>query len=623
MRTIHGLTSQPAPLTTDELPLWSGSTTKKVTVADIVAAADPKPHTHDLSDITDAGSAAAASTSDFDTAGAAAAVYSALGTHAAMSTSAHGGIVASTDARLTDSRQCNNSFDTASTARTNLGLGSAALSASGDFDAAGAASAVNSSLTTHGNLTTSAHGGVVASTDARLTDSRKCDNTFVAAATARTNLGLGTAALSASGDFDAAGAASAVSSSLSTHAALTTTAHGGIVASSDARLTDARTPTSHASTHQNSGSDEIATATAAANAIPKAGSGSTLAIGWFPTGATVSTLCIGNDSRLSDSRQCNNSFDSASTARTNLGLGTAALSATGDFDAAGAASAVNSSLTTHGNLTTTAHGGVVASSDARLTDTRTPADLSVTNAKVSTTAAIIESKLSLNFATHSNANDPASGEKSALAGTSGTPGSGNKYVTDGDSRNTNSRQCNNSFDTASTARGNLGLGSAALAATGDFDAAGAASAVNSALTTHGNLTTTAHGGIVSSSDARLTDARTPTSHASSHAAAGSDPLTLSESQVTNLTSDLAAKAALASPTLTGTPAAPTAAADTSTTQIATTAFASAAVAAGVLRTPAASVSLPSDHSLIILRRCAISAALFTRINTNSILRVQY
>jgi hypothetical protein len=77
MRTIHGLTSQPAPLATDELPLWSGSTTKKVTVADIVAAADPKPHTHDLSDITDAGSAAAASTSDFDTAGAAAAVYSA------------------------------------------------------------------------------------------------------------------------------------------------------------------------------------------------------------------------------------------------------------------------------------------------------------------------------------------------------------------------------------------------------------------------------------------------------------------------------------------------------------------------------------------------------------------
>lgn len=43
-------------------------------------------------------------------------------------------------------------------------------------------------------------------------------------------------------------------------------------------------------------------------------------------------------------------------------------------------------------------------------------------------------------------------------------------------------------------------------------------------------------------DSRLSDARTPTAHASSHAAAGSDPVTLSESQVTGLTTDLAAKA---------------------------------------------------------------------------------
>jgi len=40
---------------------------------------------------------------------------------------------------------------------------------------------------------------------------------------------------------------------------------------------------------------------------------------------------------------------------------------------------------------------------------------------------------------HTNANDPVAGEKAALAGTSGTPGSGNKYVTDADSRNTNAR----------------------------------------------------------------------------------------------------------------------------------------------------------------------------------------
>jgi len=49
-------------------------------------------------------------------------------------------------------------------------------------------------------------------------------------------------------------------------------------------------------------------------------------------------------------------------------------------------------------------------------------------------------------------------------------------------------------------------------------------------------------------------------------------ISITESQVTNLTNDLAAKAPLNSPDLTGTPTAPTAAAGTNSTQIATTAF---------------------------------------------------
>ena len=55
-------------------------------------------------------------------------------------------------------------------------------------------------------------------------------------------------------------------------------------------------------------------------------------------------------------------------------------------------------------------------------------------------------------------------------------------------------------------------------------------------------------------------------------------LTVAQSQVTNLTTDLSAKAPLASPTFTGVPAAPTAAVDTNTTQIATTAFTVAQIA---------------------------------------------
>lgn len=52
------------------------------------------------------------------------------------------------------------------------------------------------------------------------------------------------------------------------------TGAGKVTQGNDARLSDARTPTAHATSHKHGGSDEIATATAAANAIPKAdGSG--------------------------------------------------------------------------------------------------------------------------------------------------------------------------------------------------------------------------------------------------------------------------------------------------------------------------------------------------------------
>ena len=49
----------------------------------------------------------------------------------------------------------------------------------------------------------------------------------------------------------------------------------------------------------------------------------------------------------------------------------------------------------------------------------------------------------------------------------------------------------------------------------------------------------------------LADGQTPLTHATSHASAGSDPLTLAQSQVTSLTSDLAAKLAVAGGTMTG------------------------------------------------------------------------
>ena len=54
-----------------------------------------------------------------------------------------------------------------------------------------------------------------------------------------------------------------------------------VVQGNDARLSNARTPTAHASTHQHGGSDEVSTATPAANAIPKANASGDLADGWI------------------------------------------------------------------------------------------------------------------------------------------------------------------------------------------------------------------------------------------------------------------------------------------------------------------------------------------------------
>jgi hypothetical protein len=94
------------------------------------------------------------------------------------------------------------------------------------------------------------------------------------------------------------------------------------------------------------------------------------------------------------------------------------------------------------------------------------------------------------------------------------------------------------------------------------------------------------GTAVVTNDARLSDSRTPTAHAASHGSGQSDPLTLSQSQITNLTTDLSAKSPIDSPTFTGVPAAPTATLGTNTTQIATTAFVKAETAALVDSAPA-------------------------------------
>lgn len=75
---------------------------------------------------------------------------------------------------------------------------------------------------------------------------------------------------------------------------------------------------------------------------------------------------------------------------------------------------------------------------------------------------------------------------------------------------------------------------------------------------------------------------TPGPHAATHEDGGADEVTLAQSQITGLVSDLALKAPLASPVFTGNPTAPTPTPGDNDTTVATTAFVAAADAALVI-----------------------------------------
>lgn len=144
-------------------------------------------------------------------------------------------------------------------------------------------------------------------------------------------------------------------------------------AGNDARLSDTRTPTAHASTHAAAGVDPVTVAEsqvtgltaalAAKEATANKGAASGYAsldgstkvpIAQLPTGSSSTTVAIGNDARLSDSRT-----PTAHAASHNAGGGDALA-----IDAA----AATGSLRTLGTSSTSAAAG----NDARLSDARTP-----------------------------------------------------------------------------------------------------------------------------------------------------------------------------------------------------------------------------------------------------------
>ena len=137
---------------------------------------------------------------------------------------------------------------------------------------------------------------------------------------------------------------------------------------------------------------------------------------------------------------------------------------------------------------------------------------------------------------------------------------------------------------AAAARSTLGLGSAAVAATGDFATAAQGTTADNALAA--SAVSTFGGTLIDDADAAT--ARTTLGLGTAAVAATGDFATAAQ----GTKADDAAP--LASPTLTGTPAAPTAAQATNTTQIATTAFVQSNLTATLLRTALGIVSAADD-----------------------------
>ena len=133
---------------------------------------------------------------------------------------------------------------------------------------------------------------------------------------------------------------------------------------------------------------------------------------------------------------------------------------------------------------------------------------------------------------------------------------------------------------AAAARTTLGLGTAAVAASGAF-ATAAQGTLAASATQPGDLSTVATSGAYNDLSGKPT--------------LGSAAATASTAYATAAQGTLATNAApLASPGLTGTPTAPTAAQATDTTQVATTAFVQSNLTAALLRTALGIVSAAND-----------------------------